>query len=243
MEQAGAVQLLGRVGTQASFSPANINDYYLQWPVPAPGRSCATPSAARSPRSRAGRSPHPALTFNGGSISAAINGTTVGTVTDGAFGQGMVGLGVDGYQTDQFDNLSVPPVSGAAGPVTGPIVAGDDSAECVDDNGDSSTEGTHVQMWDCNGGPAQNWTIATNGTIQINGGCMDITGAGTSNGTLVEEWDCNGGANQQWEAVGGTLANPVSGKCLDDTAFNTTEGTQLEIWTCNDGSNQQWVLP
>jgi hypothetical protein len=251
MEQAGAVQLLGRVGTQASFSPANINDYYLQlastgaWSIVrnAASGTLTTLASGTVAAPGTGTWQHLALTFNGGSISAAINGTTVGTVTDGAFGQGMVGLGVDGYQTDQFDNLSVTPVSGAAGPVTGPIVAGDDSAECVDDNGDSSTEGTHVQMWDCNGGPAQNWTIATNGTIQINGECMDITGAATSNGTLVEEWDCNGGANQQWEAVGGTLVNPVSGKCLDDTAFNTTEGTQLEIWTCNDGSNQQWVLP
>src|ERR1700728_3034617 len=30
MEQAGSVQLLGRVGTMAAFDPADINDYYLQ---------------------------------------------------------------------------------------------------------------------------------------------------------------------------------------------------------------------
>ena len=65
----------------------------------------------------------------------------------------------------------------------------------------------------------------------------------TANGTLIEEWTCNGGANQQWLAVNGELVNPVSGKCLDDPGFNTTEGTQLDLWTCNGGSNQQWSVP
>jgi Ricin-type beta-trefoil lectin domain len=78
-------------------------------------------------------------------------------------------------------------------------VAGDDTAKCVDDNAGSATRGTHVQMWDCNGSAAQNWAIATDGTIRVNGECMDITGASTANGALVQEWACNGGSNQQWQ--------------------------------------------
>ena len=35
---------------------------------------------------------------------------------------------------------------------TGPIVAGVNSAKCVDDNGQSTANGTKIQMWDCNGG-------------------------------------------------------------------------------------------
>ena len=57
---------------------------------------------------------HLALTFNGVAISAAIDGTTVGTVTDSTYPSGMIGLGTSGYQTDQFDNLSVTPGSGPA---------------------------------------------------------------------------------------------------------------------------------
>ena len=185
---------------------------------------------------------HLALTFNGHTITAAINGTTVGTVTDSAYASGMVGLGTSGYQTDQFDNLSVTLV-GSATP-SGPIVAGDDTADCVDANGGSSANGTKVQMWPCNGSASsQTWTMASNGTVQINGSCLDITGANYTNGTLIEEWACNGGANQQWLAVNGELVNPASGKCLDDPGFNTTEGTQLDLWTCNGGSNQQWSVP
>jgi hypothetical protein len=154
----------------------------------------------------------------------------------------MVGFGTTGYQTDQFDNLSVTLV-GSATP-TGHIIAGDDTAECADVNGGSAADGTKVQMWACNtSAAAQSWTMESNGTVGINGKCLDVTNGGTGNGALIEEWTCNGGANQQWLAVNGELVNPVSGKCLDDPGFNTTQGTQLDLWTCDGGTNQQWSVP
>ena len=39
----------------------------------------------------------------------------------------------------------------------------------LDDNANSPANGTKVQMWDCNGTAAQNWTIEAGGTIGING--------------------------------------------------------------------------
>ena len=250
MEQAGAVQLLGRVGTMAAFSPANVNDYYLQlsntgaWSVVRNSTSGTRTTLASGTVTAPGLDTWQqlSLTFNGHTISATINGIMVATVTDSAYASGMVGFGTNGYQTDQFSDLSVTLV-GSSTP-TGEIVAGDDTAECVDVNGGSSTPGTKVQMWDCNNSPSsQQWTLQSNGTVGINGQCLDITGANYANGTLVEEWTCTGGANQQWIAVNGELVNPASGECLDDPAFNTTEGTQLDLWTCNGGSNQQWSPP
>ena len=250
IEQAGAVQLLGRVGTMAGFAPANINDYYLQlsntgaWSVVRNATSGTRTTLASGTVTAPGLNTwqHLSLTFNGHSISAAINGSTVATVTDSAYASGMIGFGTGGYQTDQFGNLSVTLV-GSATP-TGELVAGDDTAECVDVNGGSATPGTKVQMWTCNNGPtSQQWTLESNGTLGINGQCMDITGASTANGALIEEWTCTGGANQQWIAVNGELVNPASGKCLDDPGFNTAQGTQLDLWTCNGGSNQQWSTP
>jgi hypothetical protein len=127
---------------------------------------------------------------------------------------------------------------------TGAIVAGDNSAKCVDLNGGNPTNGNKVEMWDCNGNASsQSWTVASNGTLTIDGGCLDITGANFNNGTKIEWWPCNGGANQQWLVQNGTLVNPASGKCLDDPGFNTANGTQLDLGTCNGGSNQQWHLP
>jgi len=249
IEQPGAVQIMGRAGTQKGFSPADINAYYFQvantgaWSIFRDNTSGTITTLASGTASALGTGTwhHLSMTLNGSVISGAIDGTTVGSVTDTTFKDGMVGLGVSGYQTDQFDNLSVT-LAGSATP-TGPIVAGDNAAKCVDDNADSSANGTHVQMWDCDGTAAQNWTMESDGTIRINGSCMDITGAGTANGTLVELWTCNGGANQQWLPVNGMLVNPVSGRCLDDPAFNTANGTQLDIWDCNGGSNQQWAIP
>ena len=158
------------------------------------------------------------------------NGNIVDTETVPVNGNGM-------YTTPAGYAL---PGAGA----TGPIVAGVSSADCADNNNASATPGNKVQMWTCDGNAAaQNWTVASNGTLQIDGGCMDITGANYSNGTLIEWWTCNGGANQVWQAQNGELVNPHSGKCLDDPASNTTPGTQLILYTCNGGANQRWSLP
>ncbi len=128
-------------------------------------------------------------------------------------------------------------------PASGPITVGASSSKCVDDNGQSTANGSRIQIWDCNGGSNQQWTVASNGTLQVYGKCMDITGANYGNGTGIDLWDCNGGANQQWRVANGTLVNPASGKCLDDPGSNTVNGTQLDLWTCNGGSNQQWTIP
>jgi hypothetical protein len=165
----------------------------------------------------------------------------------GSFFEGVM---TASYPTDAADNsvqanivsVGYAPVSG--GTATGQIVAGDDSAKCVDNNNASGTPGNKVQMWDCDTNTgAQDWTVNSNGTLTIDGGCMDITGANFSNGTLIEWWTCNGGTNQQWEATNGELVNPASGKCLDDPASNTTNGTQLVLWACNGGTNQHWTVP
>jgi hypothetical protein len=251
IEHAGAVQLLGRVGTQKSETVADINDYYLQlsntgaWSIVknSTGGTLTTLASGTVTAPGTGTWHNLSLTFNGSSISAAIDGKTVGSATDGSYGSGMVGLGTDGYQIDQFDNLSVTAVSGGGSGASGPIVFGQDTSECVDDNAGSSTNGTAIQLWDCNGDFNQDWTVESNGTLQVNGKCLDITGASTANGALIDLWACNGGANQQWEAENGTLVNPTSGKCLDDPAGTTTEGTQLDLWTCDGGTNQQWELP
>ncbi len=254
MEQAGAVQLLGRVGGQTAFDAAEINDYYLQlsntgaWEIYKNSTSGTITTLASGTVTAPGTDTWNtlALTFDGSTITAAINGTTVGSATDSSYSSGMVGLGTDGYQTDQFGDLSVTSV-GASTP-TGAVTAGDDLSDCMDDNADSATAGTAVQMYSCNSSAAQQWTLesgvtTTGGTIEINGECLDITGANYTNGTDIEEWTCNGGANQEWIAINGQLLNPASGKCLDDPAFDTADSTQLDLWTCNGGSNQQWLVP
>ncbi|WP_157537960.1 ricin-type beta-trefoil lectin domain protein [Kitasatospora azatica] len=117
--------------------------------------------------------------------------------------------------------------------------------KCLDNNNGSTTNGTHVQVWDCStsGATGQQWVINANGTITNNGACMDATGNGTLNGTMIEIWQCNGGANQQWvPRANGSLYNPASGRCLDDPNASTTNGTQLELYDCNGTPAQTWAM-
>jgi hypothetical protein len=138
----------------------------------------------------------------------------------------------------------------------------DVGGKCMDDTGNSSSNGARVQTWTCISGDAgQVWSfqpdtapgelsdygLSQTGTIRIHGKCLNIVNNGTANGSKIQLWSCNGGANEEWAIAGqyGALYNPVSGKCLEDPGFSTKNGTQLDIWTCNpeNGNNQNWLLP
>jgi chitinase len=130
---------------------------------------------------------------------------------------------------------------GGGGSPTGAITGY--GGKCVDVAAANSANGTAIQLYDCNGTNAQQWTV-TGGTLQALGKCMDVTAAGTANGTKIQLYDCNGTGAQQWQAgANGSLVNPHSGKCLDATGPSSANGTRLQIWSCTGGANQQWHLP
>ena len=128
--------------------------------------------------------------------------------------------------------------TGGTGQITGY------GGKCVDIAGANTANGTAVQLYDCNGTAAQQWTVESDGSLQALGKCMDVTGAGTANGTQVQLYDCNGTAAQQWRhQANGELVNTKSGRCLDATGPSSANGTRLQIWDCTDGANQQWNMP
>ncbi len=116
---------------------------------------------------------------------------------------------------------------------------------CLDVRGANSANFTPVQVYTCNGTPAQQWTVVQAGsTLHALGKCLDINGGGTADGTTVDLYDCNNTAAQVFiPQSNGSLYNPQSNKCLDDTGWSTTPGTQAEIWDCTGNANQQWSLP
>lgn len=116
------------------------------------------------------------------------------------------------------------------------------SGRCLDVPGAVTTNGTFLQIYDCNGGSNQRWTALSNGELQVYGNkCLDVPGHATAPGTRVEIWDCNGGANQQWTLnSNGSVVGRESGLCLDVTHNLTANGTPVEIWGCSGASNQQW---
>jgi beta-glucanase (GH16 family) len=130
---------------------------------------------------------------------------------------------------------------GGGGGGTGPIrgLAG----KCVDVAGASNANGTPVNLYDCNGTGAQNWTRAGN-ALQALGKCMDVTGGSTASGAQVQLYDCNGSGAQQWAVSSANdIVNIAANKCLDVTGNNSANGTRLQIWDCTGGANQKWTAP
>ncbi|MFJ1597017.1 RICIN domain-containing protein [Streptomyces sp. NPDC088261] len=164
-----------------------------------------------------------------GTLSDTCSGTSQSAWQFSSIFNGVTGPG---------GGTTPPPTGGATGRITGL------GGKCVDVNAASNANGTAVQLYDCNGSTAQQWTVSTDGTVRALGKCLDLAAAGTANGTKAQLYDCNGTGAQQWQkGTGNTLVNPVSGKCLDVTDKSTANGARLQIWTCAGGTNQQFLLP
>ncbi|MEV1009275.1 lectin [Streptomyces sp. NPDC049881] len=130
------------------------------------------------------------------------------------------------------------PGGGRTGPIRGL------GGKCVDVAGANPANGTPVQLYDCNGTAAQQWTVGTDGTIRALGKCLDVSNNSTANGAQIHLWDCVGGANQRWAISGANdIVNPQANKCLDATGNSSANGTRLQIWTCTGGANQKWTAP
>ncbi|KUN02841.1 chitinase [Streptomyces yokosukanensis] len=134
--------------------------------------------------------------------------------------------------------LTASPAQAATGTVTG--LAG----KCLDVAGADSADGTPVQLYDCNGTGAQQWTVGSDGTIRALGKCLDVTGNSTADGAKAQLWSCTGGANQKWTVTAAhDIVNPQANKCLDVTDDNSANGTRIQIWSCSGGANQKWTAP
>ncbi|MGW5332798.1 lectin [Streptomyces bauhiniae] len=134
--------------------------------------------------------------------------------------------------------LTVTPAAAATGSITGL------GGKCLDVAGADSANGTAVQLYDCNGTAAQQWTVGTDGTVRALGKCLDVTGSSTANGARLQLWDCSGGANQQWTvSAARDLVGRQSGKCADVTGNTSANGTPVQIWSCTGAANQKWTAP
>ncbi len=153
-------------------------------------------------------------------------------------------VGGGGPTPSPSTSSSSPSPSASSTQPAGKRIVGGQSGRCVDVPNSVTTNGTQVQLWDCNGKANQSWTATAGKQLQVFGNkCLDANGKGTTNGTTVIIWDCNGQTNQQWNInANGTITGVQSGLCLDANGAATANGTKLVLWTCNGQSNQQWSL-
>lgn len=135
-------------------------------------------------------------------------------------------------------------VASAAPGTSGAISSGVNGGMCVDDNAGSTNDGSAIQLYTCNGGPAQQWSPASDGSVRVLTGCLSPQNSGLINGTPIEYHSCNGTPSQVWiPNANGTLYNPASGRCLDLPGWNAVNGNRLQLWDCHSGASQQWIIP
>ncbi|HEU5470811.1 MAG TPA: ricin-type beta-trefoil lectin domain protein [Actinophytocola sp.] len=248
LESAGFVELLGRVGTQTAFNPPGLNAYRLRvsntgaWSIRRTNTSAQVTTLASGTVAALGTNTwHTiALAFNGNTISARIDGSTVGTVTDGTFPFGQVGFASGWNYHAQFDNLAITgqtPPPNIAGPLRN--VAAN---RCLDVSGGSQANGAQVIIWDCNGNSNQRWTQTAAADLRVfDSKCLDVLNQAVTPGSPVSIWDCNGGDNQKWTSTsGGALVGRQSNLCLAPSGAGSAAGTPLVIASCTGAASQQW---
>ncbi|GGQ79651.1 endo-1,4-beta-xylanase [Streptomyces althioticus] len=125
-------------------------------------------------------------------------------------------------------------------PGDGTAIKGVGSGRCLDVPNASTSDGTQVQLYDCNGRTNQSWELTSSGELRVYGNkCLDA--AGTGNGARVQIYSCWGGDNQKWRLNSdGTIVGVQSGRCLDAVGAGTANGTQVQLYSCGGGSNQRW---
>ena len=99
-----------------------------------------------------------------------------------------------------------------------------------------TTNGTRVQLYDCNGQTNQQWTYTSSKQLQVYGNkCLDA--AGTGNGADGADLrTATAATNQQWNVnSNGTITGVQSGLCLDVVGTAPPTAPQIQLYDCHGG--------
>ncbi|GLZ29053.1 galactosylceramidase [Lentzea sp. NBRC 105346] len=255
-QSGGSVAVLGRFGARDYWQVGQINAYYLKvsqsggWQILRGDTGGGMAVLASGTRAALGVNTwHTvALRLEGASLTAVVDGVTLGSASDGTYGVGPAGIAVgvgEGdigtrWRTPQFDNLSITPGTAAtyrlvnrnSGKLLAPV---------------SADEGAVIVQQTDSGSANQRWRLVqSGGYVQLvnvgTGRALDVPGFSTTQGTQLVQWTVNPGANQQWTFSGNTLTNRHSGMLADVSGASTAENAPVIQWPSNGGANQQWEL-
>jgi hypothetical protein len=116
---------------------------------------------------------------------------------------------------------------------TGAITAA--SGRCLALGGLFGSDGSPIQAAGCMDVSAQQFTLATDGTLRVSGKCAQATGDAS-----VRVAGCGEQSTGQWRGgPGGTLVNSANGQCLTDPGW---AGATVKVSACG-GADQSWTLP
>jgi hypothetical protein len=184
--------------------------------------------------------------------SVTLNGTKVAikriegdkTVCDyeGTFGEG----GLSGtYRCGSAQNTWKATVSAADQLFHFSILSSPENhSRCIDvPNGEFVPE-KRLQVFDCNGTPAQNFTYdVSNKRISVGGLCVD--GDKGQQGNPVKLLNCEGKSSQIWDLqMNGKYLQlvGVNGLCADITGGPANNKTPLQLSPCTGSPTQLWTL-
>jgi hypothetical protein len=144
---------------------------------------------------------------------------------------------------------TVPPINDlpAAPPGQAIQATGAAAGRCVDVPGFSTTDGTQLDIWDCNGGGNQSWNYTGTHELTVYGAkCMQAGAAGANAvvGAPVVLASCTGAADQQWTfTTSGAITSAADATlCLDTVAAGSADGTSLDLATCSGATSETWKL-
>jgi O-glycosyl hydrolase len=260
LQQAGsAAEILGRVETQ-NRNNNGLDAYHLRlsdtgaWSLLKTDDSWNWTTLASGTVAAPGTGTwhHLSLGFQGSTITAAIDGITVATVTDTSYAGGQAGLGTAGYYPVEYSNFSITPGTTPNLSGTYTIVSAN-SGDPLDASGAGTADGTPIIQWPATGGTNQQWTLTrtSDGYYTItgvgSGKALDIPNVTTWPGAQLELWDATGGTNQQWliAPFGNgtyTIEARSDGDRLDVGGASTSSGAVIDQWPANGGTNQLWKL-
>lgn len=168
--------------------------------------------------------------------------------------------------TAGVSNLQGVPVTGTLnGQIISDVTGGPSGQKCLDDLNGATASGSIVDIYDCNGTFAQQWTFSADGTIRTMGttpasppnACLDTSGSLVL-ATKITLAGCDltrRAAFQTWRIIPSPtttgrywIYNPAAGLCLDDTGYGTANGAQFQLWQCTDlatnpNAAQRFTLP
>jgi hypothetical protein len=170
---------------------------------------------------------------NGGNpIVQTSSGQCVDVIGDDTGGQGTpIDLwNCQSYAADQHWTLNAAGELGTLG-------------RCLSIIGNSSAQGTNVDIETCNGEGGQVWRQQPDGTLinPMSGLCLDDPNDVTTNGTDLRIWSCNGSAAQQFQIYDAGYYAPAgeinmaggTSECVDvygnDTGGNLAK---VDVWNC-----------
>ncbi|WP_157641119.1 LamG-like jellyroll fold domain-containing protein [Longispora albida] len=114
------------------------------------------------------------------------------------------------------------------------------STRCLDTPNGNTADGTQLQLWWCNGTPAQALTLFPDGTMRLLGKCAGVG----QDRVVVEMRTCDPENNpgQKWIHNPATQQFESLDRCLDPVWAGTADGTKLIAWSCHTGDNQKWRI-